>query len=341
MPSVNERKAVVVFGAYGHTGRFVTAELCARGYTPVLSGRDQGKLDRLRAAHPGVEARSSALDSPKSLDRALEGAAAVINCAGPFLDTSTPLIEAALRAGIHYFDVTAEQSVVRAAFDRFSEPARARGVVVLPAMAFYGGLGDLLGTMAMGDWAAADAIDIGVALDGWKPTVGTRVTGQRNTGRRFVLTNGRFEFLPDPPPRRTWRFPEPFGAQEVVGFGSTDVITLSHHLQVSGVQAFMNLAPIRDLRNPDTPPPMPSDESGRSSQVFLVEAVVQKDGQTRRALAHGRDIYAVTAPLVVEATQRVLTGRARTMGVVAPGEALHAPDLHGALSPAHLVLDVR
>src|SRR5262245_9096943 len=140
MPSVNERKAVVVFGAYGHTGRFVTAELCARGYTPVLSGRDQGKLDRLRAAHPGVEARSSARDSPKSLDRALEGAAAVINCAGPFLDTSTPLIEAALRAGIHYFDVTAEQSVVRAAFDRFSEPARARGVVVLPAMAFYGGL---------------------------------------------------------------------------------------------------------------------------------------------------------------------------------------------------------
>src|SRR5262245_13572585 len=199
----------------------------------------------------------------------------------------------------------------------------------------------MAGSMAMGGWAAADAIDIGVALDGWKPTVGTRVTGQRNTGRRFVLTNGRFEFLPDPPPRRTWRFPEPFGAQEVVGFGSTDVITLSHHLQVSEARAFMNLVPIRDLRNPDTPPPKPSDESGRSSQVFLVEAVAQKDGQTRRALAHGRDIYAVTAPLVVEATHRVLTGRAKTVGVVAPGEAFDVPDFLGALSPAPLALDVR
>src|SRR5262245_59896472 len=198
----------------------------------------------------------------------------------------------------------------------------------------------MAGSMAMGGWAAADAIDIGVALDGWKPTVGTRVTGQRNTGRRFVLTNGRFEFLPDPPPRRTWRFPEPFGAQEVVGFGSTDVITLSHHLQASGVQAFMNLAPIRDLRNPDTPPPMPSDESGRSSRVFRVEAVVQKDGQTRRALAHGRDIYAVTAHLVVEATERVLTGRAKTMGVVAPGQAFEASDFLRALAPPHIALEV-
>src|SRR5262249_49862886 len=160
-------------------------------------------------------------------------------------------------------------------------------------------------------------------------------TGQRNTGRRFVLTKGKLEFLADPPPRRAWSFPEPFGAQEVVGFGSTDVIAISRHLQVSGAQAFMNLAPIRDLRNPDTPPPTPSDESGRSSQLFLVEAVVQKEGQTRRALAHGRDIYAVTAPLVVEAMHRVLTGRAKTVGVVAPGQAFDAPDFLRALSPAH------
>jgi short subunit dehydrogenase-like uncharacterized protein len=337
---MSEREVVVVYGAYGHTGRFVVRELCARGYSPCLSGRDERKLESLRAAHPGVDARQSTIESPKSLDRALEGAAAVINCAGPFLDTSTPLIEAALRARIHYVDITAEQSVVRAAFDRFSEPARARGVVVLPAMAFYGGLGDLLATMAMGGWAAADEIEIGVALDSWKPTVGTRITGRRNTARRFVVSKGRLELLPDPPPRRTWWFPEPFGAQDVVGLGFSEVITISHHLRVSELHAFMNLPPIQDVRSPDTPPPTPSDESGRSSQVFLMEAVVRKDGQSRRALAHGRDIYAVTAPLVVEATQRVLTGKTRTTGVVAPGETFDVADFLRALSPAHLALEV-
>ncbi len=72
----------------------------------------------------------------------MAGAAAVINCAGPFLDTATPVIEAALRAGIHYLDVAAEQAAARAAFEQFSDSARSAGVTILPAMGFYGGLAD-------------------------------------------------------------------------------------------------------------------------------------------------------------------------------------------------------
>lgn len=46
-------RTVTVFGAYGHTGRFVVAELVARGWTPILSGRDAGKLADLGQAFPG------------------------------------------------------------------------------------------------------------------------------------------------------------------------------------------------------------------------------------------------------------------------------------------------
>ena len=35
---------VLVYGAYGHTGRFVVTELLRRGLTPVLSGRDAARL---------------------------------------------------------------------------------------------------------------------------------------------------------------------------------------------------------------------------------------------------------------------------------------------------------
>jgi short subunit dehydrogenase-like uncharacterized protein len=41
---------VAVFGAYGHTGRFVVAELRERGYVPLLLGRDQDKLLALAQA---------------------------------------------------------------------------------------------------------------------------------------------------------------------------------------------------------------------------------------------------------------------------------------------------
>ena len=83
-------------------------------------------------------------DSPGSLDRALAGSAAVINCAGPFEDTAAPVKDAALRAGIHYLDVTAETLVAIDSFADEARDAQARdlGVVIAPSMGFYGGLGD-------------------------------------------------------------------------------------------------------------------------------------------------------------------------------------------------------
>ncbi|WP_256862674.1 NAD(P)H-binding protein [Microbispora sp. GKU 823] len=80
---------VAVFGAYGHTGRFVVAQLRDRGFVPVLSGRDADRLKTL-AYESGLEARPASVDDPASLDRALAGAAAVVNCAGPFAATPPP-----------------------------------------------------------------------------------------------------------------------------------------------------------------------------------------------------------------------------------------------------------
>jgi len=105
---VTSNKSVTVFGAYGHTGRFVVSELRHRRWTPILSGRDRDKLNALGDVLPGLDLRPARVDDSASLDRALVGSAAVINCAGPFARTSAPVIEAALCAQIPYFDVAAE-----------------------------------------------------------------------------------------------------------------------------------------------------------------------------------------------------------------------------------------
>jgi Saccharopine dehydrogenase NADP binding domain len=330
---------IAVVGAAGHTGRFVVSELRRRGWSPILVGRDAAKLNALAEGDPGSEVRVASIDALTSLDRALAGATAVINCAGPFLDTATPVIEASLRGRIHYIDVTAEQAVALAAFERSADASRAE-IVVAPAMAFYGALADLLATVAMGDWASADAIRIGIALDSWKPTQGTRVTGRRNTAPRLAYTNGALEVLSQPPSRRTWEFPPPFGAQEVVALPFTEVVLIARHLRTAGIHSYMNLKPITDLRDPDTPPPTAADESGRSDQTFLVDAIVERGSRQRRATARGRDIYAVTAPIVVEATERILDGRASKRGTVAAGELFDAQEFLQALDPEHLSLEL-
>jgi Saccharopine dehydrogenase NADP binding domain len=335
-----QNRIVTVFGAYGHTGRFVISELRKRGFTPILSGRDAAKLKEAGHTHPGSEVRVASVDDPASLDRALSGAVAVINCAGPFIDTAGPVIDAALRASIHYLDVAAEQAAVLAVFERFASPARDAGVVVIPAMAFYGGLGDLLATTAMGEWNTADEICIAVALDSWKPTLGTRLTGQRNTGQHFIFSNNRLERA-DPPPARKWNFPPPFGEQDVVGLSLAETITIPRHLQTPELRVYINLAPITDIRDPNTPAPTAADESGRSSQIFVMEATARRGDAERRAIVRGRDIYAITAPIIVEATHRVVNGQAKRTGVVAAGEAFAAQDFLKSLCPSHLSFEMQ
>lgn len=329
-------RTVVVYGAYGHTGRFVVAELLERGWIPVLSGRDARKLDALGDVFPGLERRPASVEDPASLGRALDGTMGVINCAGPFLDSATPMIEAALRARIHYLDVSAEQQAVLDVFERFSEAAKAAAVTVIPAMAFYGGLADLLATAALDDWPDADAIDIAVALDSWHPTAGTRLTGARNHYRRLVVAGGKLKPLADPPPSGQWTFPAPFGVQETIALPFSEIVTLSRHVRSAEMHSYMNLAPLKDLRDPHTPPPVPTDAHGRSAQTFVVETRVRRGGQTRRALARGRDIYAITAPLVVEAMQRIGDGRGKANGVLAPGQAFDARDFLESLPEVHL-----
>lgn len=338
MPS---NPSVVVYGAYGHTGRFVVSALRERGFTPILSGRDADKLNALTAEHPGLEVQPAAVDEPASLDRALMGAAAVINCAGPFASTAAPVIEAALRARVPYLDIAAEVEANIDTFAHFDARAREAGVTVVHAVAFYGGLGDLLATAAMGDWNSADEISIAYGLNSWLPTPGTLVAGQvsrqRRDGRRVVFANGKISYVTGAAPTTEWTFPAPLGTQPVIAeFTMADTVTIARHLKVPEIRSYMTTVAVKDLTAPSQQAPTASDESGRSSQTFVVEVVARRGSERRTAVASGRDIYAFSAPLVVEALSRVLGGKATAGGVFTTGEAFDAKDFLASLSPAHL-----
>ncbi|WP_206436588.1 saccharopine dehydrogenase NADP-binding domain-containing protein [Streptomyces sp. W1SF4] len=332
---------VAVFGAYGHTGRFVVAELAARGFVPVPSGRSMRALGEL-ADEFGLEARVASAEDAASLERALAGTVAVINCAGPFATTTGPVIEAALRAEIPYLDVAAELEANLDTFAHYRDRAREAGAVIVPAMAFFGGLGDLLATAAMGDWTEADEAHIAYALSSWHPTAGTRLSGavsrERRGDVRLRYSGGQWERRTDAAPTLRWTFPEPMGAREVIGeFTMADVVTVPQHLSIPDVTTYMTVEAVRDIAAPHTPAPTAADRSGRSDQTFLVDAVVRSGGVERRATAGGQDIYAVTAPLVVEALDRVLTGRTKTTGVASAGEIFDAQDFLRTLAP-HITL---
>ena len=325
------RNCIAVYGATGHTGRFVVREARRRGLEVVAVGRSAARLDETIPA--GVSRRVADFDDAHALERAFAGCAVVINCAGPFLDTATPVARAALRAGCHYIDVTAEQASAQATFAELDAPARAAGRAVIPAAAFYGGLADLLASALAAD-GDVDEITVAVALDRWWPTAGTRKTGERNDVPRVVVENGRLVPLVPAPQVPDWAFSEPLGRQAMVELPFSEVITLARHLKVGEIRSLLNRSALEDVRSSATPAPEAADDSGRSAQRFELVVRLLQAGRTRTAGVRGQDIYAVTAPVVIEVALRLLAPSHARSGALALAQAVDPIDvlrsLHGS-----------
>lgn len=329
---VKNTGAIAVYGATGHTGNFVVNEIRRRGLPVIAVGREVSRLP------VGISARTASIDDAAALDRAFADCAVVINCAGPFLDTAIPIVESALRVKCSYLDVTAEQPSAKAIFDIYDEAARAAGVTIIPAAGFYGGLADLLATVLSSD-GQADEITTAIALDHWWPTEGTRRTGLRNNGPRMIVENGQIVPMTLPAGTIDWAFDAPFSAQRMVELGFSEIITISRHLAVRNVRSYLNALSLDDIRNAATPAPIAVDALGRSAQRFTMEVVAVKGGSKNRAVASGQDIYAVTAPIVVEAAARMLKPSFDRRGALALGQAFDAKDFLNAIAPDHLNVD--
>ncbi|MDX3854890.1 saccharopine dehydrogenase family protein [Streptomyces sp. AK02-01A] len=319
---------IAVFGATGHTGKFVVAELLNRGLTPIPVARNSQALAAADFGSPNIISRQAIVDDPAALDRAVRGAQLVINCAGPFANTAHAVATAAIRAGAHYMDICAEQKAAQEILEFFDKPARRENVAVVPAMAFYGGFADLLTVAALGEWDSADAVDILIGLDSWHPTIGSRNT--MNTVGRQVIAGG--QLVPaSSSVRKRWSFEEPFGEQILEEMPFSEIILISRHLKASEIHNYLSQVALDDARDPSTPPPEGIDARGRSAQRFIVEAVVTRDGEQRRASARGQDSYSATASMIGEAAERLLRARDVPAGTHTPGELFKAADFLAAL----------
>ena len=98
---------VLLVGAAGVFGRRLAERLTVEpDITVILAGRTRRRLDALRRKL-GVTAEIRLLDreSISAADLRDTGAAIVIDAAGPFQDSGSRLVEAAIDAGLHYIDL--------------------------------------------------------------------------------------------------------------------------------------------------------------------------------------------------------------------------------------------
>lgn len=124
----------MIYGANGYMGSLIAREAKERGLRPILAGRNARALSRL-GQELDCDIRIFDLTDSTAMVQQLTGMAAVLHCAGPFSVTSRPMLDACLRTGTHYLDITGEIAVSEAIFCRAEELVQAR-IIALPGVGF-------------------------------------------------------------------------------------------------------------------------------------------------------------------------------------------------------------
>lgn len=147
---------VLLYGAYGFTGKGIARLSKEYGITPVLSGRNEQKLSAF-ANEVGLEYITLSLDdNHANLVEILRHFELVLHIAGPYTFTAKPMLDAVVAAGTHYVDLTGENHVIQDELDRHEEFVTAN-VMVMPAVGY--------------DVVPTDCLNMHVAQNISEPTV--------------------------------------------------------------------------------------------------------------------------------------------------------------------------
>jgi short subunit dehydrogenase-like uncharacterized protein len=325
-------KTWMIYGANGYTGELVARRAAAAGERPILAGRGAAGVKAL-AAQLDLPARVFPLTDPGSLRANLVDVDAVLHCAGPFLHTSRPLVDACLAGGTHYLDITGEIPVFEAIFARDAE-ARAAGVALLPGVGFDVVPSDCLAARLAAALPGATRLELAFHSAGSGFSHGTLTTMIESLpAAGAVRREGKI--VPVPAAFDAREIPFSCGPRWAVTIPWGDVSTAFHTTGIPNIRVYAAVPPsaIRRLRRFRPLLPLaglapvkallkawvdrkvtgPDEHARETARTFLWGRVADDEGHEITATLETPEGYALTAASALECTRRLRAG------AVAPG----------------------
>jgi short subunit dehydrogenase-like uncharacterized protein len=228
--------SLLVYGANGYTGALIAERAAATRLPAIVAGRRAESVEAL-GARLRLTTRVFGLDDPSGIDAALAGVKVVVNCAGPFSRTAAPLVDACLRARVHYLDITGELEVLESLAARDAE-ARAAGITVLPATGFDVVPSDCLAAEAKHRLPTATRLALAFRA-GTRLSRGTALTTIENLDRGgAVRRDGALVHVPSGWKTRTIDFGDATPRQAItIPWG--DVSTAFHTTGIPNIEVYL------------------------------------------------------------------------------------------------------
>ncbi|HEV8568977.1 MAG TPA: saccharopine dehydrogenase NADP-binding domain-containing protein [Actinoplanes sp.] len=334
----------MIYGANGYTGELVARLAVARGERPVLAGRNAAAVGAL-ATSLALDAKVVDLANAKALREAVEQVDAVAHCAGPFVRTAKPMVDACLAAGTHYVDVTGEPEVFEAVLARDAEAAEA-GITLLTGGGFDVVPTDCLAGLLAAELPDATSLEIAFRAGGGLSR-GTALTGlDMATGGALRRVDGRLVRGPIGQPTREVAFPSRTRTVGAITWG--DVVTAYHSTGIPNITVFgpvpkvtpaarlLRFGPFRALaaRAIRRGAPGPSAQV-RAATMVEIFASVRSESGSRTATLTGPNGYDITADAVVREIPLLASARP---GAHTPATAL-GPDFVHSLDGVKVTLN--
>ncbi|TFK45010.1 Saccharopine dehydrogenase-domain-containing protein [Crucibulum laeve] len=136
----NPSSDILVLGATGFTGRLITRYLTAHPqhgqFTLALGARSNSKLQQLvkeLGITDNVRLVEVDVTQPAQVEEVVKTTRVVINTVGPYWTWGTPVVEACIRHGIHYVDLTGETVWIRELILKYDYYATKTGSIIVPS----------------------------------------------------------------------------------------------------------------------------------------------------------------------------------------------------------------
>lgn len=344
---------VLLFGATGYTGSLTAHALARRGADVVLAGRDPGKLETLAAETGATDIARVEVGDVEGLTAALTEVGALITCVGPFWKLGHTAAEAAIQAGVHYVDSTGEIAFIDELVERYGGSARARGIVMAPALGFDEVPSDVSLSLAIEGMATPSAVvTYAMPSKASMGTIRTIVSGIGGKQGRWIHAGKPIQ-VPTAQRTRWSPMPPPLGPKYAVSMPVAEGALAPLHLEIDDLELYttvpqpfafgmrVSMPLVRMALNQGLVQRVVDsviggrrggpDESQRRRDKWTVLAEARSGTEWRNVALQGTDPYGLTAETLAAGALKLARDGHEDAGVMAPVQAVGLENLQKEL----------